>query len=998
MKHWLLISVVFAALAGAGEPTPPPEEPPVPKPAEPEPPKSESEPPKSEPAPPKPEPVPAPKEDKPGENAAETVPLPADIVPGKESAAAVVAKLDENESLTLTTEATLLQPGQPAVFKLYGPEIFLRAATGQFFLQDQFGRLVGQGTLKIADLPYKEGEPRQIQINVPAPLVPYHTFELSVAGADGRSGKLQTALRVVGPQMWRDWIALTSTPPASGDWSALQALGVTGGLQYRMHPARREALRKGGAPFFVENVSRQMLSRYHTEPGLWEKTVAALQSGNRAAFAREPSLCTPEFAQDFAAELTRHAEIYSKDPPLFYSLASEPSMTRLAAAADFDFHPQSLAEFQRWLERDVYGTLKALNTAWDTQFAAWGDVQPMTTDEARLRLKDGVLNFGPWIDFREFQDHTFAKILRDGGNLIRTQHPDAKVGITGAMGPFAFGGWDWGRLANALDAVEAYDIGGARALWRDLAPGKPALAALTLADGGDVPAAAAEATRTMWSLVLEGGPRGVLLWDDNSGRGLIDAEKKPSPLAAALAPALKSLQQNVAPVLSTCRREDDGVAVLYSPASIRMWWLLEANKLHGDKWLQAWGADTGAERRESPQLRLRESWGKLLDDLGLGWRFVSSQQLENREILLGKNKPAVLVLPRVIALSDREIDVIKQFVADGGRVVADSCCGKFDEHGKMRGKPALDELLEVDSVGEPFFVEPMNPLESVVLPQNAELGSLGVKELPPVFSDKPKWLGAKDSCGEYRRSPVLASGKLGTFLNLDLTDYLRWRLHPDQPRAKTTRDALAAVFKPQLQASAVDWKNSRLPAGTQVTRLRLGGEAAGAIVLALRRNPQQRLHELGTEAEGNWAFEKPESFVLAFKQPLRVGALYPEYSTPKQIAKIEGTLDPDAALLYVLPSTDPKPLTLTLAPEVKAGQAVELKLPAAGSDAYRVRITAPDGSERAHYGGTFISADGALTHRVPFALNDPAGKWQISVRSLSHGGEAKAVIEVKPLE
>ena len=89
------------------------------------------------------------------------------------------------------------------------------------------------------------------------------------------------------------------------------------------------------------------------------------------------------------------------------------------------------------------------------------------------------------------------------------------------------------------------------------------------------------------------------------------------------------------------------------------------------------------------QLRLRESWSKLLDDLGLNWHCVSSSQIEKREILKPDSGIKTLVLPRTVALSDREADILHQFVQSGGRIIADAACGKFDEHGKVRARACL---------------------------------------------------------------------------------------------------------------------------------------------------------------------------------------------------------------------------------------------------------------------------------------------------------------------
>jgi hypothetical protein len=1011
---------------------PPTDPPPTPKPVDP---------------PPSPGPAPAPGPLAPtlenAEPGAETIPLPAERpkpgVPTKSPAATnpktgtdPKAKppeiTEEPDAPELAVETPIVAPGESAVFSLYGPETYLRATAGRYLLRDEFGREIARGDVRVRELPYSEGKPRQFKLPITNPLAQRHEFDLSLTGPDGKQFQLRGTFNVPLVRTWENWIALVATPPfspasasvanESSAWNGLHALGISGGMQYRLHPARRESLRKGGAAFYVENIARQLLSRYHTERGLWEKTIAeiAKDPNSRTALARDPSLCSPAFAEAFAKELKRHADVYAKDPPLFYSLASEPSLTRLSAAADFDFSPAAQQEFQRWLERDVYGTLKALNTSWGTSFASWTDVVPMTTDEARMRLSDGVMNVGPWMDFRDFQDFIFAKILRDGADYIRRSDPNAKVGITGALGPFAHGGWDWSRLARSLDVVECYDIGGGRAVWRDLAPGKPALAVVPLfealepREGSDYATEliSNEASRTIWSLALEGGPRGVVLWDDAPGsqgadgkpaaRALLDADGNPSALGKSLAPMLAALNGEAGALLAQSRRLNDGVAVLYSPASVRLHWLLEADKLHPKDWLQAWGADTSGERRESPQLRLRESWSKLLDDLGLGWRYISSSQIEQKEILKPESGIKTIVLPQAIALSDRESDVLHQFAAAGGKIIADATCGRFDEHGRVREKPALDDIFSVDTSREPFFPDPMNPLELISNP-GGEKGALtkqNLNNLAPVFSDRPKRISA--SGPEYRRSPVVSTTKNGAFLNLDLTDYLRWRLHPDQPRAKAVRDILAGtVFADRLAESLIDWQRSQIPHGTQLVWLAPNG-ASGARILALQRNPQNRLHELGTESEGNWAFEKTEAFSVVLRAPVTVLSLPSGAHSTGLVQKIEGKLSPVTPGIFVLNTKPATPPKLTVPPAGRAGEALPVAIAASapGAALYSIHVTAPDGSERPWLNATKASADGALSHAIPFALNDPPGLWKISVRDLVQGSEASVNLELKP--
>jgi hypothetical protein len=940
---------------------------------------------------------------------AETVPLPAEhpatAVPDKDPAG---VRADDSEAPLLNLETPLVASGKNAVFSLYGPEMLLRGSTAKFTLSDEFGRQLSQGEIKIADLPFKEGKPRQLEIPVEHPLTRGHTLQLILSSPDGKQLELDASFAVQQPQRsWDGWLNLVSTPPASGNWEPLRGLSIDGGVQYRIHPARREALRKGQAAFYVENVSRQMLSRYHTESGLWEKTVAAMlaDKSGRGARSREPSLCSQEFAEAFARELKRHGETYAKDPPLFYSLASEPSVTRLACAADFDFSPAALAEFQRWLERDVYGTLPALNQEWGTNFTAWNEVLPMTTDEARSRLSDGVMSFAPWTDFREFQDHEFAKILREGGDYLRKYDPAAKTGITGAMGPFAFGGWDWSRLANSLDVVECYDIGGARSLWRDLAPGKPALAMIPIPQD-DQPQALAEISRTLWNFALEGGPRGIVLWDSgaDSNRtvsGLVDAEGKPTAPAQALAPLLKNLSGEAGAILANVAHQDDGVAILYSPASIRVRWLLEADKLHGNTWLDAWGRDSSAERRESPQLRLRESWCKLLDDAGIAWRFVSSTQLEKKDILRKDFGIKTLILPRTLCISDLESDAIKQFVQNGGRIVADACCGHFDEHGHLRKKPALDEIFNVDSASEPLIADAMNPLEILKEPQGWKPDDC--KELAPIFSDKLKSAGAFVSNGDYRGSPFLAATANAVYLNLELTDYLRWRLHPDLPRAKATRDAVVRAALSDRRNEWIAWTETKLPAGTRLVWLSPRGNSA-ARILALMRNPQSRVNELGSEKESNWAFQKPEPFSLVLRQEMVARRLFPAATgadEKSKTKKLEGTLDPAAPFIIALSPAASAPPTLILPGKAKPGDPIEIKIAAAAQGPaepriFTFRVTAPDGTERPWYAATIPAPDGHASRSLITAQNDLLGPWTVTVRDLIGGSEASASFSLTP--
>jgi len=93
---------------------------------------------------------------------------------------------------------------------------------------------------------------------------------------------------------------------------------------------------------------------------------------------------------------------------------------------------------------------------------------------------------------------------------------------------------------------------------------------------------------------------------------------------------------------------------------------------------------------------LRESWCRLIEDLGLQYNFVAYGQIEQGELL--KRGYRVLILPRSSALSTQEVREIRTFAQQGGTVIADGTPGTFDEHSRKREQSALSDLLP-DSAG-----------------------------------------------------------------------------------------------------------------------------------------------------------------------------------------------------------------------------------------------------------------------------------------------------------
>ena len=99
------------------------------------------------------------------------------------------------------------------------------------------------------------------------------------------------------------------------------------------------------------------------------------------------------------------------------------------------------------------------------------------------------------------------------------------------------------------------------------------------------------------------------------------------------------------------------------------------------------------EREHSRLVKVRDSFVKVVEDLGLHADFVSYEQIESGELIRQGYK--VLLLPQSVAMSAAECRKIEAFARAGGVVVADNMAASMDEHGRRLPAGQLDELFGV---------------------------------------------------------------------------------------------------------------------------------------------------------------------------------------------------------------------------------------------------------------------------------------------------------------
>jgi len=713
---------------------------------------------------------------------------------------------------------------------------------------------------------------------------------------------------------WRDYRIIMWQDYPADQWNTLKSLGVNAGQYVGRNQPPPEFLAGSDLQWYAENIATDFYSEYHRyfsdRPVNWKFTEAKelykKDPSSKEAFKRHPSLSDPAWLERIHDRLISVARKHSPYRPIFYDLGDESGIANLAAAWDFDFSDQSLAEMRVWLKQR-YGTLAALNHQWGTQFASWDLVTPDTTAEAMKRT-DG--NFSSWADHKEWMDTSYARALQMGADAIHSVDTKAFVGICGGQMP-GWGGYDYARLTKALNFFEPYDIGNNIEIIRSLAPATPVVTTAFAHGPWE--------KHRVWYELLHGN-RGLIIWDDKNE--FVNRDGTPGARGIEAGAYYNEIRGGLGALLINSRREAEPIAIHYSQASFRTDWMLRSQP-KGD----AWASRTpSSERSDNDFLRLRESYCRLVEDLGLQYRFVSYSQVEQGELARGAYR--VLILPDSLALSEEEAATIRDFIHRGGTVIASGEMGTFDQHSRRLARPQLNDVED----------------RVVRIPGDV------------LNYHRDRLLGTEGAVLEAARKIFETAGV--------------------RPKFRVTDGREQEVV------------------GVETHVFRNGG----ATIVGLLSNPQLRVDELGPpEFKSNERFEKPRKLRLAAPEESYIYDVRRGASLGKR-KEVELTLDPYEPAIYAFLPVAVESVRVATSKSVPRGNTADVSFrvdsPAADS-VFHVEVTDPAGNAVAHYSGNFFGVEGRGGIEIPFAVNDNPGKWEVRVRDVLTGNNARSAIEVR---
>ena len=663
------------------------------------------------------------------------------------------------------------------------------------------------------------------------------------------------------------------------------------------------------------------------------------------------------------------------------------------------------------------GSIERANERWGTQtgwsspnkpagFKSWSEVAAFLNrfyhELSQVRSTEGW-NVSPWCDFRNFMDSTFADAIGRARVVCRAEDPHARCSTEGGQAPFAFGWYNYENVVKVVDVIEPYNIGNNVEVIRSLNPHVIMVSTHGYEHQPWKPLTDLDrrfqkrAPQPIW-MGLFHGHRGSLIWDDNlpEYRFIDEETRQLTPSAMTFSGLFNELHRGIGKLIINSRRLHDGIAIHFSQPSMQVHWLLD-NVPNARKWM----AHSG-EERHSHFTGVRNSWTKLIEDLGLQYEFVGRLQIEDGKLERGEYR--ALILPQSVAMSAREADQMRQFVRAGGLLIADYRAGSMNEHGRDLGRGQLDDVFGIGRA------KGQSKGQAVVGLEGDQALSLAGKRLSLSPGD--------DTVSATTGKPLARSGQVplvivndygqgkAVFLNLEVASYAYGRLQPSS--ATSLPELIGGVFglahiEPQVRV--LDAAGKRLP-GTEVVRFANGG----CEHVAVFRNPQLDDGGWGdypTGPERGWAGEIDNALLENEAQvTISWSAALPTYDVRAKrdlgaTAKVEMALDPWSPLVLTR-SLKPVPeLRVQAAEQVRAGDLLavtlldEAPLSEGTFRAVRLEFTAPDGKPYELYARNLLVKATPHIERIPLAHSDPPGSWKVSARDVMTGRVAEAAFTLQ---
>jgi len=666
---------------------------------------------------------------------------------------------------------------------------------------------------------------------------------------------------------------------------------------------------------------------------------------------RVPCLTDPKYREAERKKLVAAAEVVRLYGPTGYSLGDE---NYLSTGEEFCFSDTCKAYFRRYLQ-SVYKDLAALNREWETQYKRWEDVEPITLIQARKAKREGA--FAQWADHRMCMEVLWTDIHEFDRKAIRSVDPGARIGDEGSFSTTSYSGYDWWKLSKVMDVWNIYPSK-RHVIEMIRSFGMPHTYSGTWY-GGYVGWSRWESRERWipWYSALHGLTaawwfKAYSFSTEQCQEDAIAADLTPFPCFLWSVEEITALKRGFGKLLLNCKRDNYGVAILYSQRSVH-----------------ATTIDTTYDRVPRALLAAID----LVEDLGLQHDIVSYDQLADGTVR--KRGYRVLIMPCCQAMSAQEKKAAVDFVKAGGCLIADVRPGIRDGHCKL-----VEDADWLDFLGVRFGAPATKQVAEVRVD-----GRLKDRPVAAVISDL-----TADSSVELRGAVPLGkaadvvvglvkehgAGRV-VLLNFPFAGYAQKAKCAPGVRALVEAVLQSAGVERQVVVEA--WPGPIFQ-GEVITYT-----DGAALYVALLRDESQDIPRQSLRVKLPAGFEVYDS---------RAGR-YLGRRDEVRLTMTEGTAAVYALLPYRVES-----VAVQAPRSVGKGGTVHVSVMLSARDAkpgrhiVRLDVYAPGDKLMQHYGRNLELKGGRASTDFDLALNDPEGQWTLTARDVATGARSTVELDV----
>ncbi len=798
----------------------------------------------------------------------------------------------------------------------------------------------------------------------------YNYANVRLIDADGRLlAETRRAFFIAQPRpepddvAWVVWAGSPLHPRQRNHFRRLAGMGMAGVVNDAHHGATTKS---------VDSVQAAAMSNAHSI-----MYVSHLYRGVKVEDGvRRPCITDPSHLANMKSRLSKQAEFFADYVPLAYTLGDDQRYSRGHDLCWSESCRAGLAEFAR----KRYGTIEAVNKAWSTAYERFDQIEPIKRAKAiAMARREKDPDYGPlchWIDRQLYADTTVTAWHGEMASALRVADPRQPVGFDctneGWQQPAS--GFDFWQIAKTIDLLGQYYSPIVHTIFRSARPrdayhitwygGYGIYARWPYYDHDFLPwwyAFNGVNLHGLWGLIVTPYPGERLLAPD---LGLHRGPKM-------CLDNLRELQGGIAKLMFNAERVSDGVAILYSTASLHVSAALP--KLPKEP---GWsGCGTGGDR-----FTYNQSWeglAQIITDMGLSYDVVPSSDMEGG--MLAKKKVRLLLLPLALRITNREAEAIRGFVRSGGTVVADVFPAILDGQCRADRPGALADVFGVKFPGgipdpqrvvrEPGAITNGPKLGQVVTDRGIALA--GAKALGKTSGNVPVFL-----LHQYGKGRAI-------LLNVMARDYQIWRtLATELPFRKSLAKLLdESGIKPAIHTEVPYLRGKKTPLqATEYYRYALDG----ASYVGLLRHGKFRADETVTMAD-----QRPKPLWITFDRTAHV------YDVRRGVYrgltnKINDMVRPARAKLYALMPYEVRDLKLRA--EQKPGAVIlEGRIVPGEPNAapithvFHMEVTDPAGRMRRELSRNVVAKGGRLRERFFVGYNARPGPWEFRVRDVASG-------------